>query len=50
VAVKIIRNKKKLQKQGKVEVGILEHLKTHDTEDKRNIVRIKEYFHFRNHL
>lgn len=49
-AVKIIRNKKKLQKQGLVEVKILEHLKNNDKDDKKNIVRIKEHFYFRNHL
>jgi len=50
VAVKIIRNKKKLQKQGMVEVNILEHLRNNDDDDKKNIVRTKEYFYFRNHL
>jgi dual specificity tyrosine-phosphorylation-regulated kinase 2/3/4 len=33
-----------------VEVKILEHLKNHDPEDQKNIVRVKEYFHFRGHL
>lgn len=49
-AIKIIRNKKKLQKQGQVEVNILEHLRDNDPNDKKNIVRVKEYFYFRNHL
>jgi hypothetical protein len=33
-----------------VEVKILEHLKKYDPDDKKNIVRIKDYFYFRNHL
>lgn len=33
-----------------VEVGLLEHIKKHDHEDKKNIVRIKEHFYWRNHL
>ena len=33
-AVKVIRNKKKLQKQGMVEVEILEHLRDNDNDDK----------------
>lgn len=33
-----------------VEVKLLEHLRDNDRENKKNIVRIKEYFHFRNHL
>jgi len=33
-----------------VEVGILEHLCKNDPEDKKNIVRIKNYFYWRNHL
>jgi dual specificity tyrosine-phosphorylation-regulated kinase 2/3/4 len=49
-AVKIIRNKKKLVKQGMVEVNILEHLRDNDKDDKKNIVRIREYFKFRGHL
>ena len=33
-----------------VEVKILEHLKKYDKDDSKRIVRIREYFHFRNHL
>jgi hypothetical protein len=33
-----------------VEVKILEHLRNHDSDDKKNIVQIKEHFYFRNHL
>ena len=50
VALKIIRNKKKFQHQATVEVKILQYLKDHDPDDENNIVRIKEYMVFRNHL
>ena len=50
VALKVIRNKKRLHKQGMVEIKILDHLKWNDPEDKKNIVRMKEYFKWRNHL
>jgi dual specificity tyrosine-phosphorylation-regulated kinase 2/3/4 len=50
VALKIIRNKKRLHKQGLVEAKILDHLKLNDPDQKKNIVRIKEFFLFRNHL
>lgn len=50
IAVKVVRCKKKLQKQGMVEVGLLKHLKEHDKEDKKNIVRIKDHFYWKNHL
>jgi dual specificity tyrosine-phosphorylation-regulated kinase 2/3/4 len=49
-ALKILRNKKRLYKQGLIEVGILETLKKSDPEDKKNIIRIKESFVFRKHL
>ncbi|CAF0870531.1 unnamed protein product [Rotaria sp. Silwood1] len=50
VALKIIRNKKRFQQQGLVEVNILKHLKTLDTDNSLNIVHIKEHFYFRSHL
>lgn len=50
VALKILRNKKRLYKQGLIEAGILEKLKTNDPEDKKNIVRIIETLVFRKHL
>ena len=48
--MKILRNKKRLYKQGLIEAGILEKLKTGDPDDKKNIVRIIETFVFRKHL
>ena len=47
---RLLEINKKLQKQGMVEVKILEHLRDNDPEVKKHIVRIIEYFHFRNHL
>mmetsp|Transcript_18453 Transcript_18453/g.28306 ORF Transcript_18453/g.28306 Transcript_18453/m.28306 type:complete len:169 (-) Transcript_18453:854-1360(-) len=50
VALKILRNKKRLYKQGLIEVKILEQLRDSDPEDKKNIIRVKEKFMFRKHL
>jgi len=49
-ALKILRNKKRLYKQGLIEAKILETLREGDPDDKKNIVRIKETFVFRKHL
>lgn len=48
--LKILRNKKRLYKQGLIEAKILEQLRDNDPEDKKNIIRIKEKFVFRKHL
>lgn len=50
VALKILRNKKKLHKQGLVEIKLIETLNKNDPEDKKNIVRLRESFKFRNHI
>jgi dual specificity tyrosine-phosphorylation-regulated kinase 2/3/4 len=50
LALKIIRNKKRFQQQGLVEVNILTHLKTLDHDNGLNLVHIKEHFYFRSHL
>jgi hypothetical protein len=50
VALKIIRNKKKLRYQANVEVSILKHLKELDPEDTHNVIRMKDAILFRNHL
>lgn len=50
VAVKILKNWKKLHKQGKIEIKILETLRDNDHENSKNIVRIKEKFTFRSHV
>lgn len=50
IALKILKNKKKLHKQGKIEIKILEMLRDDDLEDKRNVVTIRDNFTFRNHV
>ncbi|XP_078510336.1 dual specificity tyrosine-phosphorylation-regulated kinase 4 isoform X2 [Lissotriton helveticus] len=50
VAVKIIRNKKRFHHQALMEIKILELLRRKDKDGSHNIVRMKEYFYFRNHL
>ena len=50
IALKILKNKKKLHKQGKIEIKILEMLKNDDPEEKRNVVAIRDSFTFRNHV
>jgi len=50
IAVKIIRNKKRFHQQALVEVKLLKYIKDRDPHDQANIVRMSEYFYFRNHL
>eukprot|EP00040_Diaphanoeca_grandis_P007054 m.39522 g.39522 ORF g.39522 m.39522 type:complete len:518 (+) comp18222_c0_seq2:187-1740(+) len=50
VALKIIRNEKRFHKQGKCEVKILDHLRRHDKDHANNVIHMKDYFIFRNHL
>ncbi len=49
-ALKILRNKKRLYKQGLIEIKILEALRKNDPDDKKNIIKLKESFTFRKHL
>lgn len=49
-AVKILKNWKKLHKQGKIEIKILETLRDSDHDDTKNIVRIKDSFVWRSHV
>jgi dual specificity tyrosine-phosphorylation-regulated kinase 2/3/4 len=50
VALKILKNWKKLHKQGKIEIKILETLRDSDLESLKNIVKIKDGFTFRSHV
>lgn len=50
VALKILKNKKKLHKQGKIEIRLLELLRDNDPEDVKNIVFVKDSFTFRMHV
>ena len=50
VALKILKNKKRLYKQGLVESKLIETLNKNDPEDKKNIVKRLDHFLFRKHL
>ncbi|KAI8616699.1 kinase-like domain-containing protein [Chytriomyces sp. MP71] len=50
VAVKVIRNKKRFEKQGAIEVKVLDRLRDEDKESEHNIVYMHESFLFRGHL
>jgi len=50
VALKILRNKKRLYKQGLVEAKLIDTLNADDPEDKKNVVRKVDQFVFRRHL
>ncbi|XP_061533139.1 dual specificity tyrosine-phosphorylation-regulated kinase 4 isoform X1 [Phycodurus eques] len=50
VAVKMIRNKKRFHHQALVELKILDVIKRKDKDNVHNVIHMKEYFYFRNHL
>ena len=50
VALKVLKNKKRLYKQGLVEARLIQHLNQKDPEDKKNIIRRFDQFVFRKHL
>ncbi|XP_013889805.1 dual specificity tyrosine-phosphorylation-regulated kinase 4 [Austrofundulus limnaeus] len=50
VAIKMIRNKKRFHHQALVELKILEVIKKKDKDNLHNVIHMKEYFYFRNHL
>ncbi|KAJ3346745.1 Dual specificity tyrosine-phosphorylation-regulated kinase [Entophlyctis luteolus] len=50
VAVKIIRNKKRFEKQGMVEVKVLDRLRKEDADNTHNLVHMLDSFYFRGHL
>ncbi|GCC24505.1 hypothetical protein chiPu_0002906 [Chiloscyllium punctatum] len=50
VAIKIIRDKKRIQQQAFMELKILDILHKKDKDGSNNIIHMKEYFYFRNHL
>ena len=50
VAVKVIKNKQKFHQQAKVEIRVLQSMRENDPEDKKGIIRMKNYFLFRNHV
>ncbi|XP_030645401.1 dual specificity tyrosine-phosphorylation-regulated kinase 4 [Chanos chanos] len=50
VALKIIRNKKRFHHQALVELKILDAVRRKDRDNCHNVIHMKEYFYFRNHL
>ncbi|KAF3854512.1 hypothetical protein F7725_022567 [Dissostichus mawsoni] len=50
VAIKMIRNKKRFHHQALVELKILDVIKRKDKDNMHNVIHMKEYFYFRNHL
>ncbi|KAK9863799.1 hypothetical protein WJX84_009568 [Apatococcus fuscideae] len=51
VAVKVIKNQAAFYHQARVEVGVLQYLNTRsDPDNTHHIVRMKDFFNFRNHL
>ncbi|KAJ3273771.1 Dual specificity tyrosine-phosphorylation-regulated kinase 3 [Terramyces sp. JEL0728] len=50
IALKIIRNKKRFEKQGVVEVNVLNKLAQEDPNDEYNLVHVLDHFYFRGHL
>ncbi|XP_054574765.1 dual specificity tyrosine-phosphorylation-regulated kinase 4 isoform X3 [Eptesicus fuscus] len=50
VALKIIRNKKRFHQQALVELKILDTLRRKDKDNTYNVVHMKDFFYFRNHL
>uniref|UniRef100_A0A9L0KAX3 Dual specificity tyrosine-phosphorylation-regulated kinase 4 n=1 Tax=Equus asinus TaxID=9793 RepID=A0A9L0KAX3_EQUAS len=50
VALKIIRNKKRFHHQALMELKILEALRRKDKDNAYNVVHMKDFFYFRNHL
>jgi dual specificity tyrosine-phosphorylation-regulated kinase 2/3/4 len=50
VALKILKNKKRLYEQGLVEAKLIETLNKKDPEDKKNIIKKLDQFVFRKHL
>ncbi|KAG0756138.1 hypothetical protein G6F62_007716 [Rhizopus arrhizus] len=50
VAVKLIRNKKRVHAQAKTEIKILSDLIKWDPEDRHHNVKMTDHFYFRNHL
>lgn len=50
IALKIIRNQRRFHRQGRVEIKILNHLRTHDKNGSTHSVIMHDYFIFRKHI
>ncbi|KAI8902517.1 kinase-like domain-containing protein [Globomyces pollinis-pini] len=50
VAIKVIRNKKRFEKQGVVEMNVLTRITDEDSKNCFNCIRVLDHFYFRGHL
>jgi len=50
VALKVIRNERRFHRQGKIEIKVLDMLRTQDFDDSNCCVHMLDYFVFRGHL
>ncbi|KAJ1558694.1 Dual specificity tyrosine-phosphorylation-regulated kinase, partial [Nowakowskiella sp. JEL0078] len=50
VALKLIRNKKRFEKQGVVDVNLIDKVRQEDSENKYHAVHMLDHFYFRGHL
>lgn len=50
MAIKILNNSAENYEQGMNEINILKYIKDSDPEDVRNIIKIRDYFIFRNQI
>ncbi|OMJ75978.1 hypothetical protein SteCoe_24787 [Stentor coeruleus] len=50
VAIKVIKNKPKFHQQARIEIKILQTMRECDPDDTKHIIRMKNYFMFRNHV
>jgi dual specificity tyrosine-phosphorylation-regulated kinase 2/3/4 len=50
VAVKVIKNKSKFHQQANIEIRVLQKMIENDPDDSKHIIRMKNYFSFRNHV
>jgi dual specificity tyrosine-phosphorylation-regulated kinase 2/3/4 len=50
IALKILRNKRRFQRQGTVEIKVLGCLRKSDSEDQKPVVKMRNYFIFRGHI
>jgi len=50
VAIKVIKNKAQFFEQAKIEIGILKDLRDKDKNEEFNVIHMKDYFEWKNHL
>jgi len=50
LALKILRNKKRFQRQATIEIKVLDYLRKQDSKDQQAIIKMRNYFIFRSHI